>query len=84
MNQKKNSINQSELKTLREAAGLTQPELSQRINCGIRIITDWENGRSVPKFDNAIALARELNVSLKELAKAMHLDATDVPDDCKK
>ena len=81
MNQKKNSTEQSELKTLREAAGLTQPELSRRMNCGIRIITDWENRRRVPKFDNAIALARELNVSLKELAKAMDLDTTDVPND---
>lgn len=80
MNQKK-SINQSELKTLREAAGLTQPELSQKMNCGIRIITDWENGRRIPRFDNAIALARELNVSLKELAKAMKLDVSDIADD---
>ena len=82
MNQKKNSINQSELKTLRESAGLTQPELSQRMNCGIRIIGDWENGRRVPRFDNAIALARELNVSLKELARAMDLDVSDIEDDC--
>lgn len=81
MNQSKNHTYQSELKTLREAAGLTQPELSQKMNCGIRIIGDWENGRRVPRFDNAIALARELNVSLKELARAMHLDTLDVPDD---
>lgn len=81
MNHKKNSINQSELKTLREAAGLTQPELSQKMNCGIRIITDWENGRRVPRFDNAIALARELNVSLKDLARAMKLDVSDIADD---
>ena len=32
-------------------------------------------------FDNAIALARELGVSLKTLAKAMKLDVTDIPDD---
>lgn len=81
MNQKKNNINQSELKTLREAAGLTQPELSQKMNCGIRIITDWENGRRIPRFDNALALSRELNVSLKELAQAMKLDISDIPDD---
>ena len=81
MNQRKKPNHQSELKTLREAAGLTQPELSQKMNCGIRIIGDWENGRRVPRFDNAIALARELNVSLKDLARAMHLDVSDILDD---
>lgn len=69
------------LKTLRESAKLTQPELSRRANIGIRIINDWETGRKVPRFDNAIALARELNVSLKTLAKAMKLDVGGVPDD---
>ena len=84
MNHSKNNTKQSELKTLREAAGLTQPELSQKMNCGIRIIGDWENGRRVPRFDNAIALARELNVSLKVLARAMDLDVSDIEDDCSK
>ena len=81
MNQE-NKNNVSALKALRESVGLTQPELSQRMHCGIRIIGDWENGRRIPRFDNAIALARELNVSLKELAKAINLDASDVPNDC--
>lgn len=84
MNQKKNSNQLSKLKVLREAAGLTQPELSQRMNCGIRIIGDWENGRRVPRFDNAILLARELGVSLKELARAMELDVSDIEDDAQK
>lgn len=69
------------LKTLREAAGLTQPELSQKMHCGIRIISHWERGTKVPRFDNAIALAKELNVSLKTLARAMNLDISGIPDD---
>jgi transcriptional regulator with XRE-family HTH domain len=77
--------NQSErqptLKTLRERANLTQPELSNRIGVGIRIISDWESGRKVPRFDNAVALARELGVSLKVLAKAMQINVEGVPDD---
>lgn len=81
MNQGKKSNHQSKLKTLREAAGLTQPELSQKINCGIRIIGDWESGKRVPRFDNAIALARGLDVSLKELARAMKLDVSDIKND---
>ncbi len=77
------NINDSEitLKSLREAAGLTQPELSQKINCGIRIISHWENGNKIPRFDNAITLARELGISLKTLAKAINLDVSDIPDD---
>ena len=69
------------LKALREAAELTQPELSRRMNVGIRIIGDWERGQSFPRFDRAIALARELGVSLKALAKSMQLDASKLPDD---
>lgn len=77
--------NQSErqhtLKALRESANLTQPELSNRIGVGIRIIGDWESGRKLPRFDNAVALARELGVSLKVLATAMQINVEGVPDD---
>jgi DNA-binding transcriptional regulator YiaG len=77
--------NQSErqltLKKLRERANLTQPELSDRMNVGIRIIGEWESGRKLPRFDNAVALARELGVSLKVLATAMQINVEGVPDD---
>lgn len=70
------------LKTLRESAELTQPELSRRMNVGIRIIGYWESGTKTPSFDRAIALARELGVSLKTLAKSMQMDVSGVIDDC--
>ncbi len=44
------------------------------MNVGIRIIGDWERGESIPRFDRAVALARELGVSLKVLAKSMGID----------
>jgi transcriptional regulator with XRE-family HTH domain len=69
------------LKNLRESANLTQPELSRRMGVGIRIIGDWERGESIPRFDRAIALARELGVPLKTLARCMGLDVTNIPDD---
>ncbi|MGC1395547.1 MAG: helix-turn-helix transcriptional regulator [Coleofasciculaceae cyanobacterium] len=69
------------LKALRESVNLTQPELSRRINVGIRIISDWESGRKIPRFDNAVALAGELGISLKALAKVMGLDISKLPDD---
>ena len=76
-----NAPNNISLKSLREAVGLTQPELSFRMGCGIRIISHWENGHKLPRLDNALALARELGVSLKELSKAMKLDVSGIPDD---
>jgi transcriptional regulator with XRE-family HTH domain len=69
------------LKALRESVQLTQPELSRRMNVGIRIIGDWERGARTPRFDNALLLARELGVSLKTLARAMRFDVTGIPDD---
>jgi transcriptional regulator with XRE-family HTH domain len=69
------------LKSFRENAQLTQPELSRRMNVGIRIIGDWERGKRIPRFDNAISLARELGVSLKTLARSMDLDVSGIPDD---
>ena len=75
------SQSQPTLKSLRESANLTQPELSRRINVGIRIIGDWERGESIPRFDRAIALARELGISLKILAKSMRIDVEGLPDD---
>ena len=68
-------------KTLREATGLTQPELSVKMNFGLKTISNWENGHSIPRLDRAIALAREFGVSLKVLSEAMNLDISDVPDD---
>jgi transcriptional regulator with XRE-family HTH domain len=62
------------LKALRESLDLSQEALSRRLGKSWRIIGDWEAGRKIPRFDNAIALARELNVSLEELAVAMRLD----------
>jgi len=51
------------------------------MNVGIRIIGDWERGESIPRFDRAVALARELGVSLKVLAKTMGIDAADLVND---
>jgi transcriptional regulator with XRE-family HTH domain len=69
------------LKVLRESASLTQPELSRRMGVGIRIIGDWERGEAIPRFDRAIALARELGVSLKTIAKSIGLNVEGLPDD---
>ena len=60
---------------------MSQEDLGRRMNLSYRTIAEWESGRKIPRFDNAIALARELGVSLKTLAKAMQLDVSGVHDD---
>jgi transcriptional regulator with XRE-family HTH domain len=69
------------LKALRELANFSQKEISQRVGVNYTAYQAWESGRSVPKFDNAVMLARELNVSLKTLAKSMGQDTTELRDD---
>lgn len=60
---------------------VSQGELGNRLNLSYRTIAEWESGRKIPRFDNALALARELDVSLKVLARALRLDVEGVPDD---
>ncbi len=69
------------LKELRESLNLSQEDLGRRINLSYRTIAQWEGGRKVPRFDNEIALARELGVSLKVLAKSIGLGVEGLLDD---
>ena len=69
------------LKDLMERAGLTEPQLSQRVGVSLRIINHWKMKRKVPRLDNALSLAKELNVPIKVLAKSLGLDISDIPDD---
>ncbi len=83
MNSEPSDTNPEEitLKKLRESLDVSQGELGSRLNLSYRAIAEWESGRKIPRFDNALALARELGVSLKVLARAMGLDPEGVPDD---
>jgi transcriptional regulator with XRE-family HTH domain len=69
------------LRNLREAAGLTQEQLAKELKLGIRIISDWENGKKIPKFDNAVSLASTLKVSLRTLARSMNMNVSGIPND---
>lgn len=69
------------LKALRQNLEISQEELSRRLNLSFRTVGDWETGKKTPRFDNAATLSRELGVSLRTLAKAMHLDVAGVPGD---
>lgn len=46
-----------EIKRLREARGLTQPQLAQALRVGPRTIGNWESGSTVPK--NRLGMIRQ-------------------------
>jgi transcriptional regulator with XRE-family HTH domain len=81
MVQSKNKEEPQTLKELRDKAQLSQRELASRLGTSHDMIVHWEKGRKVPRFDNAIALASELGVSLRTLAKVMGFDVSKIPID---
>ena len=69
------------LKTLIEAAGTTQRQLSRDTSIAEVTINTWTAGRKIPRFDNAAVLAAELNISLRTLARAMNINVSEIPGD---
>jgi transcriptional regulator with XRE-family HTH domain len=59
------------LKRLREAAGMSQPQLATAAHVPVSTLRNWEQDRRVPRLDAALSLARALRVSLDELAGAV-------------
>ena len=71
----------SPLRQLRERNQLTQFQLRLQIGVSERRLSDWENGKAKPSLENAVALARAYQVSLKVICQYWGLDVSDVPDD---
>lgn len=55
----------------RKRQHLTQKQLAERLSMNPRTIIDLETGKSNPKFETVVLVAKELNISL---------DATIFPD----
>ena len=55
------------LKIHRIKAGLTQFELAKRLGVKERVITFWETGRSEPHIEQAVDIARALDVEPKDI-----------------
>ncbi|TVQ42812.1 MAG: XRE family transcriptional regulator [Gloeocapsa sp. DLM2.Bin57] len=68
------------MRNLREYRGLSQTELGKRTNMTQPIIALYEQGKTTPTLDKAIALARELKVPLKVLAESLGISTEGVPD----
>ena len=69
------------LRSYRESLDLSREELSRRLELSARTIEDWERGRKLPRLDNAVLLAKELGLSMKELCRSMSLDVSSLQDD---
>jgi len=69
------------LETLRKEKGLSQEALARQVNMSVMSLQRLEKTSRLPRFDNAVSLARALGVSLKVLALAFGIDVAGVPDD---
>lgn len=57
------------IQLLRKEAGLTQEELSERLEISRQSITKWETGSSLPEVDRLLELSRIFGVSVDYLLK---------------
>ena len=55
------------IKALREARGLTQEQLAEKIGVSIETISSIERGIKMPRLQNFVAIANQLGVSADEL-----------------
>ncbi|MBD2021237.1 helix-turn-helix transcriptional regulator [Leptolyngbya sp. FACHB-36] len=79
MNKQVENSEKFRLRLLRERAGLTLPELPRQVGVSDRNVWDWERGLVMPRLDRAVILARALNVSLKDLCRAIGIEVEDLP-----
>ena len=54
------------LYSLRKEKGYSQEELANRCNVSRQAISKWENGTSLPDFENLKSLSKALQVSIDE------------------
>jgi transcriptional regulator with XRE-family HTH domain len=69
------------LKDLLARAEITQKELAKRMEVSYSLVGFYIAGKKTPGFDKAVAMSRELGVSLKTLAQSMGINTAGIPDD---
>lgn len=69
------------LEEIRKFKGVSREELSQMVSVSTRSLYAIERRESIPRLDTAIAIATALEISLKQLAHSIGMDASKVPDD---
>lgn len=53
----------------REAAGMTQSELAERLFVSFQAVSAWERGQSIPDLENAVRISELFGVSVDALLK---------------
>ncbi|WP_083389661.1 helix-turn-helix transcriptional regulator [Trichormus sp. NMC-1] len=71
----------SPLRLLREEAGLTRPQVKDKIGVSERRQADWESGKAMPNAENVAALCRLYRVSLKTMFHSLGINTLGIPDD---
>jgi transcriptional regulator with XRE-family HTH domain len=59
------------LRSLRRAAGLTQPQLGERANIGVSYLSQLENGHRGVGWHTVMRLLRALDCDLRELSREL-------------
>lgn len=54
------------MRLARERAGLTVKELTEKAQLGENTLSNWENGRYLPRIDSAVMVADVLGISVAE------------------
>ena len=62
-----NKMLKENLKTLRKNKGLSQEELSVKLNVVRQTISKWEQGLSVPDAEMLVSISKEFDTSVSEL-----------------
>lgn len=67
------------LKNVIDSSDIGRRELAKRVGVSLSTLTYWIAGEKVPRTDHFLRMAKELNVSLDELAQSMGYDITGIP-----
>jgi transcriptional regulator with XRE-family HTH domain len=67
------------LRGLREAAGLSRPQLSRRAGVPVGTLRNWEADRGFPGLPAALRLAEALGVPVERFAEGVEDPAEDDP-----
>ena len=65
------------LKEKKEASGLTLRELAKDLDVSLGILSDWQNGKKIPRMDSVIHLAQYFNVTTDYLLGLTDVRTTD-------
>ena len=66
------------IRQLREARGMTQAELAERLNVSSKTVSKWETAKGLPDITLLKPLAQALGVSLIELMNGEHITNRNV------